>query len=57
MRPEIPLIILTGDPKIPESVHDAADAVLIKGTSNPRTMLQTVETLIRAASMRRRGIS
>jgi len=44
--PEIPLIMLTGDPNIPESAKQCVDAVLIKGVSNPGDLLRTIQGLL-----------
>ena len=46
IHPEIPLIMLTGDAKLPESAKECVDAVLIKGASNPRELLETIEELL-----------
>jgi CheY-like chemotaxis protein len=53
-RPGLPLIMLTGDPKIPESVHESVDAVLIKGASNPADMLDLIQELLPEASLKSR---
>lgn len=53
-HPGLPLIMLTGDPKIPDSVRDSVDAVLIKGSGSPRDMLDLIEDLIPDASLRPR---
>jgi CheY-like chemotaxis protein len=45
-RPHLPLIMLTGDPTIPDSARDSVDAVLIKGASNPRDMLDLIQNLV-----------
>ena len=54
MRPEIPLIMLTGDVFLPRSARDCVDEVLIKGTSNPRALLDLVQKLIPDAAVRPR---
>lgn len=52
MRPAVPLIMLTGDPKIPESACNSVDVVLIKGTSGPRILLNAIEKLLQDAALR-----
>lgn len=52
--PKLPLIMLTGDPKIPDSVREAVDAVLIKGASNPDDLFYRIEELVPGASLRPR---
>jgi CheY-like chemotaxis protein len=37
--PHIRIILFSGDPNIPESAKRGADAVLTKGSSNPRELL------------------
>ncbi len=56
MRPEIPLIMLTGDSKLPDSVAHCVDAVLIKGSTNPRDLLDLIENLIPGTQLRPRQI-
>jgi CheY-like chemotaxis protein len=46
IRPELPLIMLTGDSKLPDSAARCVDAVLIKGVSNPRALLELIEKLV-----------
>lgn len=53
-RPELPLIMLTGDPKVPDSARDSVDAVLIKGAGSPKDMLDLIQDLIPDASLRLR---
>lgn len=52
--PNLPLIMLTGDPKIPDSARESVDAVLVKGASNPDDLLYMIEDLIPGASLRPR---
>lgn len=52
--PELPLIMLTGDPKISDSVRDSVDAVLIKGTGSPRDLLDLIEELLPGTTLRTR---
>ena len=54
MHPEIPLIMLTGDGKLPDSACECVDAVLIKGASDPGTLLDTIQKLLPAAELRPR---
>jgi CheY-like chemotaxis protein len=54
LRPELPLVMLTGDAKLPESAARCVDAVLIKGASNPRALLELVEKLVPGAHLRPR---
>jgi CheY-like chemotaxis protein len=44
--PHMPLIMLTGDPKIPDSARQSVDAVLVKGLSNPIELLDTIQELL-----------
>src|SRR5579884_448812 len=39
--PRTPLIMLTGDARLPASARESVDAVIIKGTSNPADLLRT----------------
>jgi CheY-like chemotaxis protein len=54
IRPEVKLIMLTGDSRLPDSAHDCVDAVLIKGASNPSLLLQLIEDLLPDAELRPR---
>lgn len=54
MRPDIPLIMLTGDARLPQSACDCVDAVLIKGTTNPGALLDLIEKLVPGAVLRPR---
>jgi CheY-like chemotaxis protein len=53
-RPKLPLIMLTGDPNIPDSARETVDAVLIKGASNPRDMLDLIQELVPDANLKPR---
>lgn len=44
--PNMPLVMLTGDAKIPESARASVDEVLIKGSSGPTELLDTIERLL-----------
>lgn len=46
LHPEMPLVMLTGDPKIPESARDCVDEVLIKGSSGPAELLDAIQRLL-----------
>ena len=52
--PQLPLVMMTGDPKIPESARHTVDAVLIKGAGSPRDLLDLIEELIPGATLRSR---
>lgn len=54
MRPALPLIMLTGDPKIPDSARESVDAVLIKGLSSPKDLLDLIEDLVPGTALRPR---
>ena len=54
MRPELPLVMLTGDSKLPDSASQCVDAVLIKGASNPRALLELIERLIPGTQLKPR---
>lgn len=56
MRPDLPLIMLTGDTKVPDSARDSVDAVLLKGASDPKTLLDTIEGLLPGAKLRPRPV-
>ena len=53
-NPKIGLIMLTGDPKIPESARESVDVLLIKGASNPRDLLDAIQELLPEATLRTR---
>ena len=53
--PDLPLVMLTGDPKIPDSVRESVDAVLIKGAGSPRDLLDLIEDLVPEATLRTRS--
>lgn len=52
--PNLPLVMLTGDPKVPESVRGCVDALLIKGQSNPGDLLRTIQDLLPGYDLRQR---
>jgi hypothetical protein len=43
----MPLIMLSGDPNIPQSARDCVDAVFLKGAGNPRDLIELIQTLLR----------
>ena len=51
-RPNLPLIMLTGDNRLAESASAVVDAVLIKGTSNPVALLELINKLVPDAELR-----
>ncbi len=54
MRPDLPLVMLTGDAKLPESASDCVDAVVIKGVSNPGSLMDLIEKLVPGTKLRPR---
>ena len=46
LRPEVRLVMLTGDPRVPETVQRKFDAVLIKGTCNPGDLWQIIQGMV-----------
>ena len=46
MQPGLPLIMLTGDAKIPDSAQDSVDEVLVKGQCGPTALLDTIQKLL-----------
>jgi CheY-like chemotaxis protein len=54
LRPDLPLIMLTGDANLPESASGSVDAVLIKGMSNGTALLDLIEKLVPSAELRPR---
>ncbi len=54
LNPQLPMIMLTGDAKLPESASESVDEVLIKGASNPRALLDLIEKLVPGAELRPR---
>ncbi len=52
MRPDLPLIMLTGDSKLPESARQSVDAMLVKGASNPQELRAAIERLLPGAKVR-----
>jgi CheY-like chemotaxis protein len=51
VRPQMPLIMLTGDSKLPQSACDCVDEVLIKGASDPRALFELIEKLLPEAEL------
>jgi CheY-like chemotaxis protein len=48
LLPQLPVILLTGDPDIPESARQAVDAVLIKGEVDASTFFGVIKALLPA---------
>jgi CheY-like chemotaxis protein len=46
IHPNLPLVMLTGDPQVPQSARDSVDACLIKGADPVTTLLGTIEKLL-----------
>jgi CheY-like chemotaxis protein len=46
IRPDIPLIMFSGDPSLPDSAHQCVDAVLVKGRASPVVMLEVIKKLL-----------
>lgn len=46
LSPMMPLIMLTGDSGLPESVKDCVDAFFLKGSSSPRELLDAIDALL-----------
>jgi CheY-like chemotaxis protein len=51
VRPDIKLIMLTGDTSLPDNACTCVDAVLIKGTSNPGMLFDLIEKLVPDAEL------
>ena len=54
LLPNVPLLMLTGDPLIPGSACECVDAVLIKGPSGPAELLDTIQRLLPQRPMKPR---
>lgn len=54
VRPQLPLIMLTGDSRLPDSAVASVDAVLVKGSSNPGALMDLIEQLVPDAKLRAR---
>lgn len=52
LRPKIPLVMLTGDAKLPESAVECVDAVLVKGQSSPRDLFEIIQKLLPQAPLK-----
>lgn len=46
MSPALNLMILTGDPDIPESSRECVDAIFIKGLGNPIELIDAIRNLL-----------
>ena len=51
MHPRLPLIMLTGDSKLPQSTCELVDEVLIKGAGNPRALIDLIQKLLPDAEL------
>jgi len=51
MCPKLPIIMLTGDVQLPPSAAQNVDAVLIKGMSSPRALLDLIDKLLPDAGL------
>lgn len=54
LRPQLPVILMTGDPDIPESARRAVEAVLIKGEVDASTLFSVIKALVPAIAHRPR---
>src|SRR3954462_8312686 len=46
MNPQMPIIMLTGDSRLPQSACDVVDEVIIKGASNPGALFDLIQKLL-----------
>lgn len=53
-RSEVPIIMLTGDPRIPKESSGYVDQVLSKGAGNPGTLLDAIRELLPNAPIKPR---
>lgn len=44
--PDLLLMMLSGDPKIPQSAHECVDAVFLKGSGTPAELLDVIRGLL-----------
>jgi DNA-binding response OmpR family regulator len=54
VRPGMPIIMLTGDNKLPQSASDVVDEVIIKGAGSPAELLDLIQKLLPNAELRAR---
>ena len=54
--PTLPMIMLTGDPTVPDSEKSTVDLWLIKGHNSPAELLAAIERLIPGKTLRRQPI-
>ena len=54
MCPRMPIIMLTGDSRLPKSVCDIVDEVIIKAASNPSALFDVIEKLLPDVELRPR---
>lgn len=56
LAPKMPVIMLTGDPKISDDARASVSAVLIKGSSSPADLWETIQELLPEKKLKpRRG--
>lgn len=53
-QPQLPLIMLTGDPQVPSSAKESVDILLIKGDSSPGDLLDAIQKLLPEATIKTR---
>ncbi|HZD47108.1 MAG TPA: response regulator [Silvibacterium sp.] len=52
--PGMRLVMLTGDPRLPESAEQSVDAVLRKGSSSPKDLFRLIEELVPGTTLQPR---
>jgi len=52
LRPRLPLIMFTGDSRLPDHVRSCVDAVLFKGTTGPGELLDMIAKLVPEVELR-----
>lgn len=52
--PGLPLIMLTGDSRLPSSAVESVDSVIVKGSSSPGTLFDEIQKLLPEAELRPR---
>ncbi|MFZ0708147.1 MAG: response regulator [Candidatus Korobacteraceae bacterium] len=48
-KPELPLIMLSGFPDLPDNVAQSVDVVLLKGSSQPADLMNAIARLLRGS--------
>jgi CheY-like chemotaxis protein len=51
LKPNVPLIMLTGDMHLPDTACECVDAVLTKGLSSPAELLDLIQRLLPQAEL------